>query len=63
MTPHTLFSVARSALRLARCCIRDATCYDRAWHVYMLTEARRHRERAAWYLSRRRMILQDMELQ
>lgn len=61
MTPAALFAGARRAVRLARDCKRDATCDDRLWHVYMLTEARRHRERAAYYLRSRKWILEDMQ--
>ena len=50
MTPDAFYSGARKAVRLARECEREATCDDRIWHVYMLSEARRHRERAAFYL-------------
>jgi hypothetical protein len=61
MTPKALYSGARMALRLARQCQREATCDDRKWHVYMLSEAKRHRERAAYYLRSRKWIIEDIQ--
>jgi hypothetical protein len=50
MTPHILFSCARKALKLSRECKREGEAL----------ESIRHRERAAWYLSRRKMLLRDL---
>lgn len=62
MTPSLLYAGARDAVRLARECKREATCNDRIWHVYMISEARRHRERAAWYLRSRKWQLEDSDV-
>ena len=59
MTSAELYAGARKAVRMARECEREATCDDRIWHVYMLSEARRHRERAAQYLQSRKWQLND----
>lgn len=47
MKPRSLFSGARQALRLARECEREG----------FPSEADRHRDRAAYYLRSRRLIL------
>lgn len=60
MTGAALYAGARAALRLARQCELSASEYDRAWHVHMLVEAKRHRERACYYLRSRKWLL-DME--
>jgi len=44
---------AKAALRLAHECEAAALTGDRRHAEHWLKEARRHRERAAWYLSRR----------
>ena len=59
MTANAFYSGARKAIRLAHECEREATCDDRIWHVYMLSEARRHRERAAWYLQSHKWQLEN----
>lgn len=53
MSATALYSGARSALRLARECLREADDYGPDWHDKMLNEAERHRERAAFYLNLR----------
>lgn len=50
MTPTALYSGARAAAKLALECTRDGE----------LSEALRHRERAAWYLQRRAMLLREI---
>ena len=66
MTPAALYSGARKAVRLACECDREADLPSslmpsdhRIWKAYMLSEARRHRERAAWYLRSRKWQLND----
>lgn len=53
MTPRELFSGARKAMRLALECRRDGEAF----------EALRHRERAAWYLQRRAMLMREIHPQ
>lgn len=62
MTPHILYSCARKAVRLSMECERSSLDFDGDWHCYMMGEARRHRERAAWYLDRRAMLLRQYEI-
>lgn len=48
-----LYSGARSAMRLARACLQEADAYGPEWRDKMISEAQRHRERAAFYLNLR----------
>jgi hypothetical protein len=59
MTPDLLYSSARMAMKLARECELSSLDFDNAWHDYMISEARRHRDRAAHYLRSRRWMLND----
>lgn len=52
---------ARSALKMAHECEAAALTGDRKHADYWLNEAKRHRERAAWYLSRRNPTIYPLE--
>ena len=65
MTPQdrcrALFSGARMAMRLAHECKIDAKSITDGfdWCEYQAQEAMRHRERAAWYLEKRRSLKEE----
>lgn len=40
-------------MRLARACLQEADAYGPEWRDKMISEAQRHRERAAFYLNLR----------
>ena len=54
MTSSTaLYSGARSAMKLSRACLREADDYGPDWRDKMISEAKRHKERAEFYLNLR----------
>jgi hypothetical protein len=61
MTRDPLRYGAKSALKMAHECEAAALTGDRKHAEYWLAEAKRHRERAAWYLSRRNPVVYPIE--
>lgn len=59
MRPCDLYAGARDAVRLARECDQSADEFDEDWRLKMISEAERHRERAARYLRSRALLLRN----
>jgi len=60
---HIFWCGAKDALRLAYECEEAALQGDRRHAEHWLAEAKRHRERAAWYLSRRNLTVFPIEVE
>lgn len=55
-----LSQAAEMAANLAKECLESAGNFDEAWRQHCEAEARRHQERADWYLERKSLLEQPI---
>lgn len=53
---NAYYAGAIAAMRSSRRCEREASLYDLLWYAKRMADAQENRERAIWYLQRRKLL-------